>query len=163
MAPHSHGRASKTRYVPKPPCLTDKKTFFLRWRTKVEKKPSPFLPHALGTLIGAFVAAKLAANHHMKFAMGIGVSFLIGGLRWPSIAVVPRGSSHPTFCWPTFQWPSLEDSLPPVKGLKLHNKALNLTRCCRAEFLTEAKKGKKVSGFFKQGHRAGPPPAAAFA
>ncbi len=40
----------------------------------------PFLAHALGTLTGAFAAAKLAASHHMKFAIGIGVSFLIGGI-----------------------------------------------------------------------------------
>ena len=40
----------------------------------------PFLAHALGTLTGAFVAAKLATSHQMKFAIGIGVSFLIGGI-----------------------------------------------------------------------------------
>jgi hypothetical protein len=40
----------------------------------------PFLAHALGTLAGALVAAKLAASHHMKFAIGIGVFFLLGGL-----------------------------------------------------------------------------------
>ncbi|MFC1639350.1 hypothetical protein ACFL3B_01145 [Gemmatimonadota bacterium] len=40
----------------------------------------PFLAHALGTLAGAFVAAKLAVSHHMKFAVGIGVCFLIGGV-----------------------------------------------------------------------------------
>ena len=40
----------------------------------------PFLAHALGTLSGAFVAGKVAASHHMKFAIGIGVSFLIGGM-----------------------------------------------------------------------------------
>lgn len=40
----------------------------------------PFLAHALGTLAGAFVAAKLAASHHKKFAIGIGVFFLLGGL-----------------------------------------------------------------------------------
>ena len=40
----------------------------------------PFLAHALGTLVGAFVAAKLAASHHVKFAMGIGVFFLMGGI-----------------------------------------------------------------------------------
>ena len=39
----------------------------------------PFLAHALGTLAGAFVAAKLAASHEMKFAIGIGVFFLMGG------------------------------------------------------------------------------------
>ncbi len=40
----------------------------------------PFLAHALGTLSGAFIAAKFAANHHMKFAMCIGAFFLIGGV-----------------------------------------------------------------------------------
>lgn len=40
----------------------------------------PFLAHALGTLAGAFAAAKLAVSHHMKFALGIGVLFLIGGV-----------------------------------------------------------------------------------
>jgi hypothetical protein len=40
----------------------------------------PFLAHALGTLTGAFVAAKLAASHPVKFAIGIGVAFLIGGV-----------------------------------------------------------------------------------
>ena len=39
----------------------------------------PFLAHALGTLAGAFVAAKLAAGHCVKCAMGIGVFFLMGG------------------------------------------------------------------------------------
>ncbi|MBL7806203.1 MAG: hypothetical protein JNN28_00210, partial [Saprospiraceae bacterium] len=36
--------------------------------------------HALGTLAGAFLAAKMAANHHMRFAMVIGVFFLLGGI-----------------------------------------------------------------------------------
>ncbi len=40
----------------------------------------PFLAHALGTLTGAFVAAKIAVTHHMKFAIGIGVCFMIGGV-----------------------------------------------------------------------------------
>ncbi|HJO03849.1 MAG TPA: hypothetical protein QGG47_07735 [Acidobacteriota bacterium] len=40
----------------------------------------PFLAHALGTLAGSFVAAKLAARHRMKAAMGIGVFFLFGGI-----------------------------------------------------------------------------------
>ena len=40
----------------------------------------PFLAHALGTLVGAFIAAKFAANHHLKFAMFIGVVFLLGGV-----------------------------------------------------------------------------------
>lgn len=40
----------------------------------------PWLGHALGTLTGAFVAARLAASHRMKFALGIGVLFLLGGI-----------------------------------------------------------------------------------
>jgi len=40
----------------------------------------PFLAHALGTLAGAWLAAKLATNHKMKFAYGIGVFFLLGGI-----------------------------------------------------------------------------------
>lgn len=40
----------------------------------------PFLAHALGTLVGAFLAAKIAASYPMRFAMGIGVFFLIGGV-----------------------------------------------------------------------------------
>lgn len=40
----------------------------------------PFLAHALGTLVGAFIAAKLAASHQFKFAMLIGVFFLGGGI-----------------------------------------------------------------------------------
>jgi hypothetical protein len=40
----------------------------------------PFLAHALGTLVGAFVASSLAASNRMKFAVGVGVLFLIGGI-----------------------------------------------------------------------------------
>lgn len=40
----------------------------------------PWLAHALGTLVGAFVAVKLAASHHLKLALGIGVFFLLGGI-----------------------------------------------------------------------------------
>jgi len=40
----------------------------------------PFLAHALGTLIGSFVAAKFAATHSLKLALGIGVFFLLGGI-----------------------------------------------------------------------------------
>ncbi|NOQ92998.1 MAG: hypothetical protein GQ552_09830 [Flavobacteriaceae bacterium] len=40
----------------------------------------PFLAHALGTLAGAFFASLIAANHKMKFALAIGVFFLIGGV-----------------------------------------------------------------------------------
>jgi hypothetical protein len=40
----------------------------------------PFLAHALGTLGGAFVAAKIAATHKLKFAFSIGFLFLAGGI-----------------------------------------------------------------------------------
>jgi len=40
----------------------------------------PFVAHALGTLVGAFLAAKLAASHGFRFALGIGVFFLLGGI-----------------------------------------------------------------------------------
>ncbi|MBN8677626.1 MAG: hypothetical protein J0M29_05330 [Chitinophagales bacterium] len=40
----------------------------------------PFLAHALGTLAGAFLAAKIAANNNIRFALVIGVFFLLGGI-----------------------------------------------------------------------------------
>jgi len=40
----------------------------------------PFLAHSLGTFSGAFVASKIAASHQMKFALGIGILFLAGGI-----------------------------------------------------------------------------------
>ena len=39
----------------------------------------PFLAHALGTLVGAFLAAKIANSCQFQLAMSIGVFFLIGG------------------------------------------------------------------------------------
>ena len=40
----------------------------------------PFLAHALGTLVGAFVAGLIAANKKMTFALVVGILFLIGGI-----------------------------------------------------------------------------------
>ena len=40
----------------------------------------PFLAHALGTIVGAFLVAKIAASHKMKFAYAIGFFFLLGGI-----------------------------------------------------------------------------------
>jgi len=40
----------------------------------------PFLAHALGTLVGAFLAAKIAASKQRLFAFVIGGLFFIGGL-----------------------------------------------------------------------------------
>jgi hypothetical protein len=40
----------------------------------------PFLAHAFGTLVGAFIAALIAVNHKIKMALAIGVFFLLGGI-----------------------------------------------------------------------------------
>ncbi len=40
----------------------------------------PLLAHALGTFVGAFVAASLAASHKLNLALVIGVLFLLGGI-----------------------------------------------------------------------------------
>lgn len=40
----------------------------------------PWLAHALGTFVGALIAALIAANNKMKFAIAIGCVFLIGGI-----------------------------------------------------------------------------------
>jgi hypothetical protein len=40
----------------------------------------PFLAHALGTLIGAFIATKFAATNHFKMALIVGTLFFIGGI-----------------------------------------------------------------------------------
>lgn len=40
----------------------------------------PFLAHAIGTLVGAFLAAKLAAKYHFNLAMIVGLFFLLGGV-----------------------------------------------------------------------------------
>ena len=40
----------------------------------------PFLAHALGTLAGAFTAAKLALSRQMTLGLIVGAFFLIGGI-----------------------------------------------------------------------------------
>ncbi len=47
----------------------------------------PFLAHALGTFVGAFFAALIAATHKIKFALAIGIFFLIGGIA--SVFILP--------------------------------------------------------------------------
>jgi hypothetical protein len=49
----------------------------------------PFLAHALGSLVGAFIAAKLAFSHHMKLALAVGGTFFIGGLMMVMILPSP--------------------------------------------------------------------------
>ena len=41
---------------------------------------SPFLAHALGTLVGALIASVIAASSHRTFALVIGLWFLLGGI-----------------------------------------------------------------------------------
>lgn len=41
----------------------------------------PFLAHTLGTLLGAFLAARIAATKKMVFALAVGVFFLAGGVQ----------------------------------------------------------------------------------
>ena len=41
---------------------------------------TPFLAHAVGTLVGALVAFVSAVSHRSTIAYGIGVSFLAGGI-----------------------------------------------------------------------------------
>ncbi|MFZ6801550.1 hypothetical protein [Undibacterium sp. Di24W] len=40
----------------------------------------PFVAHAAGTLVGSLLAALIAASHKLRFAFGIGVLFLAGGV-----------------------------------------------------------------------------------
>jgi len=40
----------------------------------------PFLAHALGTLVGAFIAALISLKHKVRFALAIGCAFLVGGV-----------------------------------------------------------------------------------
>lgn len=40
----------------------------------------PFFAHALGTLVGAFIAGLIAATYKMRFSLVIGGTFLIGGI-----------------------------------------------------------------------------------
>jgi hypothetical protein len=40
----------------------------------------PFLAHALGTLGGSLVVAKMAATNPFRYAMAIGVVFMLGGI-----------------------------------------------------------------------------------
>jgi len=40
----------------------------------------PFLAHALGTIVGAFITVKIAANYKLPLALLIGLLFFIGGI-----------------------------------------------------------------------------------
>lgn len=49
----------------------------------------PFLSHALGTLVGAFVTAKIAVTYRFLLAMVIGFFFFLGGTYMVSILSAP--------------------------------------------------------------------------
>lgn len=49
----------------------------------------PFLAHALGTLAAAFVAAKVAGSHKRTIALGIGCTFLVGGITASTMIPAP--------------------------------------------------------------------------
>ncbi|HRP07255.1 MAG TPA: hypothetical protein PLL69_02090 [Gemmatimonadales bacterium] len=49
----------------------------------------PFLAHALGTLVGALVAFKLAATHKARWAWVVGGFFLAGGIMASALIPAP--------------------------------------------------------------------------
>ena len=49
----------------------------------------PFLAHALGTIVGALLAGRIATTHKMKFSMAIGGLFLVGGMMINFMLPVP--------------------------------------------------------------------------
>lgn len=40
----------------------------------------PWLAHGLGSMVGAFIAYLIAVDNKMKFALAIGIFFLVGGI-----------------------------------------------------------------------------------
>jgi hypothetical protein len=71
-------------YIIPPPEGTDLKTLegLLAAMPLMEPKHflMPFLAHALGTFVGAILAASMAVNYKMRFAMIIGICFLVAGI-----------------------------------------------------------------------------------
>lgn len=49
----------------------------------------PFLAHAIGTLIGAYVAARFASSHHMQLALAVGAFFFLGGIAASMMIAAP--------------------------------------------------------------------------
>jgi hypothetical protein len=66
----------------------------------------PFMAHALGTFVGAILAGLIAATHKMKFAIGVGVAFLIGGVIASSMIPAPKWFvfADLTFAYLPFAW-----------------------------------------------------------
>ena len=49
---------------------------------------APFIAHAAGVLVGAFLAAKPAASRHLALAMIIGAFFMLGGIM--AVRMIPN-------------------------------------------------------------------------
>ena len=49
----------------------------------------PFLAHAIGTLVGAFIVARYTASYHMILSIFVGVFFLLGGISMVFIMPAP--------------------------------------------------------------------------
>jgi hypothetical protein len=49
----------------------------------------PWLAHALGTLAGAWLTARLAVSHHRHLALLVGVFFLVGGIMAATMIPAP--------------------------------------------------------------------------
>ena len=49
---------------------------------------TPFLAHAFGTLLAAFVATRLAVSRHLVLSMVIGALFLVGGIT--AVSMIPN-------------------------------------------------------------------------
>lgn len=49
---------------------------------------APFLAHALGVLVGAFLTARIAASRQMALALVIGAFFLLGGIM--AVRMIPN-------------------------------------------------------------------------
>jgi hypothetical protein len=49
----------------------------------------PFLAHAVGTLVGAFIVAKYTVSYHMILSISVGVFFLLGGISMVFIMPAP--------------------------------------------------------------------------
>lgn len=49
----------------------------------------PLLAHALGSFVGAFVAALIAAGNKMKFAIGLGIWTMVGGIMAATMIPAP--------------------------------------------------------------------------
>jgi len=45
----------------------------------------PFLAHAMATLVGGFIAAKIATTHKLYFGLSIRQLFLIGGIQMANL------------------------------------------------------------------------------